>query len=192
MLTRRVVTLACIRGSFAKVAVISQGKSIHRVVDVVMKESATFEELVGAGFADTWMKVSLEALSHTSFRRFGRQILLEDPGLVWSTLQRRWSEFSAVTPDPSLLMRWLEDVLARQFNACTAVEMFDRYKIIGFVGRVITGFMRRLLVIRGAGFARWPFGRIMRVSGIRRRWGWDGSCLLRCVERPVYERGILL
>lgn len=125
--------------AFAKGAIVPLGRSAHRIVNVAMKESATFEELVETGFADSWMKMSLEALSPTSFRRLGRQILLPDPGLVFGTLQRRWSEFSTVTPDTSLMERWPEDVLVTQFNVRTAVETFDRYKIIGFVGRVDYG-----------------------------------------------------
>lgn len=128
-----------IEWAFSRGAILSLGKSTHRVVDVVVKESASFEELVEAGFADSWNKISLEAKSPTSFRRSGRQILLPDPGLVWSTLQRKWGEFSNVKPDPSLLKRWPVDVLVTQFSIRTAVETFDRYKIIGFVGRVDYG-----------------------------------------------------
>ena len=125
--------------AFAKGTTVTLGKSTHRIARIATEESATFEELVESGFAGSWTKVSLEALSATSFRRSGRQILWPDPGLVFGTLQKRWTEFSSVAPDPSLMERWLEDVLVTQFNVHTVVETFDRYKIIGFVGRVDYG-----------------------------------------------------
>ena len=125
--------------AFVKGGTVTLGESAHRIVKMTTEESATFEELVESGFADSWTKVSLEALSPTSFRRSGRQILLPDPSLVFGTLQKRWTEFSVVTPDSSLMERWQEDVLVTRFNIHTAVETFDRYKIIGLVGRVDYG-----------------------------------------------------
>lgn len=85
--------------------------------------------------AHTETVLILEFLTPTSFKSDGIQMLFPEPGLVFSSLLRRWNFFSDMKL-PQEYIELLPSIKVSSYSLRTELIHFSKYKMIGFKGRV--------------------------------------------------------
>jgi CRISPR-associated endoribonuclease Cas6 len=116
---------------------LGNGKILIEKVDMQKSPQAnftSFEEILSKAKDDK--TIALEFSSPTSFRSRGEQKLFPLPELVFSSLLKKWNAFSEIKI-PQEIEKEFKKIRVTRFRLKTELVNFSKYKIIGFIGKVI-------------------------------------------------------
>ncbi|MFQ6083041.1 MAG: CRISPR-associated endoribonuclease Cas6 [Candidatus Aminicenantia bacterium] len=119
---------------------LSNGKILIEKVDMQKATHAgftSFQEILSK--AKNEETIVLEFCSPTSFRSQGEQKLFPLPELVFSSLLKKWDAFSGkkLLSEIAEIEKEFGKIRVTRFRLKTELLNFSKYKIIGFIGKVV-------------------------------------------------------